>query len=245
MLDLKLNYAGEWYTYALLPLIQSAGGDLIDRSDYQNTSGYLNGLETVAVLKTVQHWISDGLVDPNIDDAAFVSRRVALAFGGHWNYPQYYQHLGDNLLLLPLPDFGQGPRTGQGSWCWAITANSHHAEAAAKFLTFLLQSEEIIAMTQANGAIPATQSAIARSARYRSKGPLRLFVEQLNRGYAVPRPRTPAYPVITAEFQKAIERIRSGGDVQAILDRASRAIDREIEDNQGYPWVERGRNVEM
>ena len=245
VLDLKLNYAGEWYTYALLPLIQSGGGDLIDRSDYLNTSGYLNGLETVSALNTIQDWISDGLVDPNIDDAAFVSHRVALALGGHWNYPQYHEHLGDNLLLLPLPDFGQGPRTGQGSWCWAITANSPYTEAAAKFLAFLLQPEEIIAMTQANGAVPATRSAIARSARYRSKGPLRLFVEQLNRGYAVPRPRTPAYPVITAEFQKAVERIRSGGNVQAILDRASQVINREIEDNQGYSWVDHVHNDEM
>lgn len=100
-------------------------------------------------------------------------------------------------------------------------------------------------MTEANGAIPATQSAIARSARYRTDRPLRLFVEQLNGGYAVPRPRTPAYPVITAEFQKAIDRIRSGGDVQATLDRASRVIDKEIEDNLGYPRTDTGRNDAM
>src|SRR5256884_2553903 len=37
-LDLKLNYGqGEWYTYAFSPIIQSAGGDLIDRRQHQLT----------------------------------------------------------------------------------------------------------------------------------------------------------------------------------------------------------------
>ncbi len=92
-------------------------------------------------------------------------------------------------------------------------------------------------MTGANGAVPATRSAIARSPRYRPSGPLYLFVRQLEGGYAVPRPRTPAYPVITAEFQKAFDRIRSGSEVQVTLTRAARVIDQEIEDNHDYPWV--------
>jgi len=48
--------------------------------------------------------------------------------------------------------------------------------------------------------------------------------------------------VITAEFQKAFDRIRSGGDVQSALDRAARVIDNEIEDNRGYPLI--GRALE-
>ncbi len=240
VLDLKLNYAGEWYTYAFSPLIQSAGGDLINRRDYLTADHLLNGADAVSAMSTLQSWIRAGRVDANIDDAAFINGRVALAFGGHWNYPQYHDVLGDNLLLLPLPDFGHGPKTGQGSWAWAITAGSRNAEAAAEFVAYLLTDKEILAMTKANSAIPATYSAISLSPRYRTGGPLNLFVRQLDGGYAVPRPRTPAYPVITAAFQKAFDRIRSGTEVQAALDRAVRTIDDEIEDNQGYPLVGRG-----
>jgi len=237
VLDLKLNYAGEWYTYALSPLIQSAGGDLVDRGSHRGAEGFLNGPAAVGALSTIQSWITDGRVDPNIDGAAFVTRRVALALGGHWNYPQYSEALGDDLLLLPLPDFGQGPRTGQGSWSWAVTASSRQPDAAVQFLSFLLEPGQVLAVTEANGAVPATGTAIARSPLYGPGGPLRLFVVQLSEGVAVPRPRTPAYPVITAEFQKAFDRIRSGADVQAVLDRASWTIDAEIEDNRYYPWV--------
>jgi multiple sugar transport system substrate-binding protein len=237
VLDLKLNYAGEWYTYAFSPLIESAGGDLIDRHGSGRAGGVLNGPHTLSAMRRIQHWITSGLVDPNIDGAAFTSRRVAIALGGHWNYAAYHEHLGDDLLLLPLPDLGRGVKTGQGSWNWAVTAGSTHPREAARFLEFLLQPDEVLDMTRANGAVPATRSAIARSADYGENGPLRLFVNQLEGGYAVPRPRTPAYPVITAEFQKAFDRIRSGGDVQSALDEAARVIDNEIADNQGYPWL--------
>jgi len=138
VLDLKLNYAGEWYTYAFSPLIQSAGGDLIRREGREHAGSVLNGEPTLGALRTLQQWIASGRVDPNLDGDAFPSRRVALALGGHWNYPGYRQRLGEELLLLPLPDFGRGVKTGQGSWNWAVTAGSVHPEAAARFLAFLL-----------------------------------------------------------------------------------------------------------
>jgi multiple sugar transport system substrate-binding protein len=235
VLDLKLNYAGEWFTYAFSPLLQSAGGDLIDRSAYQSAEGALNGPRSVAAMSALQDWFSGGYVDPNLDDAAFVSGRVALSWAGHWEYARYAAALGDDLLLLPLPDFGQGSRTGQGSWVWGITKGSEHPQAAARWLEFLLQPAEVLAMATANGAVPATQAAVDRSALYRKDGPLRLFTHQLRGGLSVPRPQTPAYPVITSAFQQAFRDIRNGADVQTTLDAAVAIIDQDIRDNQGYP----------
>jgi len=245
VLDLKLNYAGEWYTYAFSPFIQSAGGDLIDRKTYMRASGALNSAASVSALTTLQSWIVRGYVDPNIDDAAFVSGRVALALGGHWNYSAYAAALGERLVLLPLPDFGHGAKTGQGSWNWGITGHCAAPQAAATFLEFLLTPDEVLAMAEASGAVPGTRQAVARSSRYHKGGPLRLFVEQLVGGHAVPRPRTPAYPLLTSLFQQAFDRIRSGGDVRPVLDRAAAEIDDEIEDNKGYPWIEPVRRAKQ
>lgn len=237
VLDLKLNYGDEYFTYAFSPPIQSGGGDLIDRSDYQSADGVLNGPEAVGVMTRYQQWMERGLVDLNLDDAAFTAGRVALSWVGHWEYGRYRDAAGDDLLVLPLPDFGNGTRTGQGSWNWGITRDCDHPEAAVRFLEFLLSPEEILAMTQANGAVPAIRTAISRSELYGEDGPLRLFAVQLLEGYGVPRPRTPAYPIISSAFARAFHAVRNGADVQKTLDRAVRVIDRDIAENEGYPPV--------
>ncbi len=234
VLDLKLNQRGEWYTYAFSPPLQSAGGDLIERSLYRHARGVLNGPASVGAMKRIQHWIRAGWVDDNLDDSAFTAGRVALSWSGHWEYPRYQKAAGDDLVLLPLPDFGKGSRTAQGSWAWGVTSNCREVQAAMHFLEFLLRTDEVLAMANANGAVPGTRSAIARSPLYRPGAPLHLLVEQLD-SIAVPRPQTPAYPVITSAFQQAFEDIRNGGDVQGALDRAAEVIDRDIEENRGYP----------
>ncbi|MCF6290956.1 MAG: sugar ABC transporter substrate-binding protein [Desulfobacterales bacterium] len=233
VLDLRLDYRGEWFTYAFSPLLVSAGGDLIDRRGYQSADRVLNGDGSVFAMTRVQNWFNKKYVDPNIDAAAFTSGRVALSWCGHWEYPRYHQALGDDLVLLPLPDFGHGSRTSMGSWCWAIPRNGQHPDKAAEFLQFLLSTPEVLAMCAANGAVPATRSAVAASPLYRPEGPLHLFVQQLEKS-AVPRPRTPAYPMLTSAFQQLFQDIRHGGPVREALDRAVAIIDQDIVDNQGY-----------
>lgn len=50
-LDLKMNYgANEWYSYALAPLVQGFGGDLIDQSTYHKSSGTLDSPASAAAL---------------------------------------------------------------------------------------------------------------------------------------------------------------------------------------------------
>jgi multiple sugar transport system substrate-binding protein len=234
VLDLKLNYPDEWFSYGFSPILQSAGGDLIDRSDYQHSSGVLNGHQAVRAVGHVQRWLLDKRVDPNVDDAAFVAGRVALSWAGHWEFRRYHEAFGDDLVVVPLPDFGQGSRTGQGSWVWGVTSHAVTPARAVQMIEYLLQPAEILAMTRANGAVPATRTAIAGSTLYQQGGPLHLFVEQLSQGYAIPRPQTPAYPVISASFRQAFADIRHGMAVQQALDRAVAAIDQDIRDNNGY-----------
>jgi multiple sugar transport system substrate-binding protein len=105
------------------------------------------------------------------------------------------------------------------------------------FLEFLLQTDQVLAMANANGAVPGTRAAISRSELYGPGRPLRLFVEQLREGFAVPRPRSPAYPIISSAFERAFRRIRNGADVKKALDEAAAVIDQDIQDNQGYPDV--------
>jgi multiple sugar transport system substrate-binding protein len=91
-------------------------------------------------------------------------------------------------------------------------------------------------MCNANSAVPGTKSAVDRSTLFSENGPLSLFAEQLLTGVSIPRPKTPAYPAITTEFQKAFQQIRNNGDIQKALDEAATGIDQDIRDNHGYPF---------
>jgi multiple sugar transport system substrate-binding protein len=183
-------------------------------------------------------------VDPNTDDKAFVDGRVALSWVGHWQYNPYAEALGDELVVLPLPDFGAGTKSGLGSWAWGVGASSKNGAAAGKFLDYLLNDKNVAAMTDANAAPPGTTSVTATSALYKPGGPLELFSEQLAKTcgtnpptpscVATSRPITPAYPVISQQFSQAFLNAYKGADAQAELDKAAKAIDQDYEDNNGY-----------
>ena len=237
VIDLKTNYNGEWYAYGFSPAIQSAGGDLIERREYRSAEGVLDSPAAVAAMSRIQAWFKDGRVDPNLDDDAFVSGRVALSWVGHWEFARYHAAFGDDLAVMPLPDFGHGTRSGQGSWNFGITTASEHPKAAARLLAYLLDPPQVLKMCAANGAVPATLTAVARSPRYAPSGPLHLFADQLKTGVTVSRPVTPAYPIISSVFERAFRDIQDGAPVQATLSRAARVIDADIRANRGYPWL--------
>jgi len=236
-IDFKFNYgAGEWFTYGFSPIVQSFGGDLIDRSDYQSADGVLNGPEAVEAMEWFQSLFEQGyaISEPAGDDDFYGKKVAALSWVGHWMWTPHKEGLGDDLVLLPMPKLGDKAVTGMGSWNWGITSSCEHPDAAWKFLEYLIQPDQILRMTDANGAVPARKSAIAQSELYAESGPLNIFVQQLEGGVAVPRPVTPAYPVITSSFAQAVDNIVAGADVQAELDKAVEKIDQDIQDNQGY-----------
>jgi len=120
VLDLKLNYPDEWFTYAFSPFLQSAGADLIDRRHLRSAANRLNSDEAISAMRHLQKWLQKKWVDPNLDDNAFNSGRVALSLSGHWEYKRYVNKWKTDLILIPLPDFGKGSKSGQGSWLWSI-----------------------------------------------------------------------------------------------------------------------------
>ncbi len=152
-------------------------------------------------------------------------------------YAPYKEAAGDDLVILPLPDFGTGTKTGLGSWAWGMASTTEDPDAAWALIAYMMSQDVIGAITEANGAVPGTQSAIEASDLYGEGGELELFVQQLDRApdVAVPRPVTPAYPAITTQFRTVIDDIIQGADVQATLDGAVGSIDADIEANEGFP----------
>ena len=247
-------HSGEFYPYAYSPILQGFGGDLIDRSNYRSAKGVLDGPESVQAMTHFQQWFKKGWARTDalltetdgqhkvslirIDELTndnFVNGKMALSWFGHWQYPWYSRELGKDLLLLPMPDFGHGIKTAMGSWSLAMSGTCNDPLGAASFLNYLMSETELLRMTDANGAVPARRSVLAKSKLYRGRGPLNLYARQLNAGMAVPRPNTPAYGTISRVFSNAAAAIIAGADVQTELSRAADLIDRDIAENRGYP----------
>ncbi len=233
-IDFKPNYTGEWWPYAYSPLLQSWGGAMIDRSNFQTADEVLNGEKSVAFAQWFQKLFAEGYAERNpADDKAFEQGRVVLDYNGNWVVEKYAKAWGDDLVIMPSPDLGNGPVIGAASWQWGITSTCAHPEGAAEFINFLMQPKEIAAMSKATGLIPVTAAGAEESEKYKTGGPWRVFYNFSN-AYARVRPPTPAYPVISSSFEKALRDIKDGADVLDALDKAVDTIDQNIEDNEGY-----------
>ncbi|MCA9837359.1 MAG: extracellular solute-binding protein [Trueperaceae bacterium] len=237
-LDLGMAWTGEWYPYAFSPLLQSFGGDLIDRSSYATAEGFLNGEEAVAFGNWWQSLFDRGLVPGTSQDGAdrdtgFIDGKYALQWNGNWAALAALEAFGDELLFLPAPDFGNGSTIGAASWQFGVSANSEHADGANAFIEFALQDKYLAAFTEGIGLIPATASAAAMTENYSEGGPLEVFFE-LSEAQALIRPPTPGYVVMALVFEKALADIANGADVQDTLDAAVDEINADIENNSGY-----------
>lgn len=233
-IDFKINYGqGEWYTYGFSPIVQSFGGDLINRETLV-AEGTLNGEKSVKALQWFQSMFEKGYANPtqaSDDDFTGADKISALSFVGHWMTVPHLESLGDDLVLIPMPKFGDKVVTGLGSWAWAISSQTKNPEAAWKVLEYFTSNENIEATSIATGAVPSRKSVLAKREEFQEGGLLYIFREQLEGGYALERPTTPAYPIITSEFAEAVQNIVKGSNVQEQLDKAAANIDRDIKDN--------------
>lgn len=234
-LGLHNKPSGEFFSYAYAPILQGFGGDLIDRATYRSAKDVLDGPRSVTAMTHFQHWVQNGwarAATARFDD--FDKGKAALSWSGNWAYQRYAKALGRDLVALPLPDFGQGIKTGMGSWAWGMSSTCREPAGAWAFLAHLLSVKEIVAMTSASGGIPARRTAMVRSPLYGPRGPLHFYVMQLETG-GVPRPATPAYDTISKAFGEAVARIAAGADVQTELSKAAAVIDQDIAAHRGYP----------
>lgn len=80
-------------------------------------------------------------------DAPFHGDKTAsLSWIGNWGVAPGKEGLGEDVVILPMPDFGEGPVTALGSWCWTIARDAEDSEAAAPRLEARLSPETIQGM---------------------------------------------------------------------------------------------------
>jgi multiple sugar transport system substrate-binding protein len=225
----------EWWTYGYSPFLESFGGDLIDRNTYKSADGVLNG---DAALKWA-HWFR-GLVTGGYSPqksgsdafADFVNGNSAMVWSGIWNSANLSK-LGADGVVMPPPDFGNGPKIGGGSWEWAVSSTCAQKSAAMDYLKFSLNKKYLADMVEKQNNVPATEEAAAMVPGWQPGGAKRFYLDESAK-FAMLRPPTPGYPFLTTTFAKAAQDIIAGGDPKKILDQAVADIDADLKSNNYY-----------
>ncbi len=237
-LDLGTAWTGEWFPYGFSPLLQSFGGDLIDRSSYTTAEGALNGDAAIAWGEWWQSLFANGYAPGTSQsgadrDSGFVDRRYGMSWNGVWAATPALEKFGDDLVFLPAPDLGTGSKIGGASWQWAVSSTCDTPEAGDAWINFILDPARVAAISDAQTTIPASDAARALTTKFVEGGPLAIFYD-LSKAQAVIRPPTPAYATIAKVFEKAAADIANGADVAATLDAAVDEIDADLAANDNY-----------
>ncbi len=218
-------------------MFKSAGTGAIDQTTWKAT-GVLDSPANIAFAEKLQKWSKNGWVVPATagDNQFFNSdKAAALAWCGHWLYPAVEQALGEDLVVLPLPNFGNGTVSPNGSWVWSIAKEAKNKEGAAQLLEFMMNDMAFYSDLNEMNVFPATKKFLSIAEVYKDPAKLGIAMEQAAKT-ASSRPKHPAYPIITQSFAKAYDDILNGGVNPAkALAEAAAAIDEDIADNDGYP----------
>ena len=226
-IDMSVWDTAEWWPYAYAPLLQSFGGDLIDRKTYGTAEGFLNSDKAVEWGTWFRSLFTSNYASqtPAKDGQDFLQGKVPLVYTGGWKVLKVQETFGaDDVLILPPVDFGAGAHVGGGSWQWGVSSSSKNAAAANKYL---------VQYSDAIGTFPSIESATPKTKYYGEGKPLEPVYE-IGKKYALLRPATPGYKVISSIFDKAARDIVSGSDVKSTLDQAVKDINADIKSNDGY-----------
>ena len=124
-LDIATSFTGEWWPYAYSPFLQSFGGDLINRDGYKTRRGRAerarrpsSGRSGSAVWSPTKYVPLKSGADPAKD---FMNGKTAILYNGSWTAVDTRKKFGKDILFLPPPDLGTGPKIGGGSWQWGIS----------------------------------------------------------------------------------------------------------------------------
>lgn len=223
----KYGYAqGGTYFWAPAPIFYAMGGAFIDEG-MTTASGYINGPGSVAAFTMLKQLYDDGCLSPNLmgggipTDAGHAEGKYAMIIDGPWMVDIYRSNYPDfevNFALIPSGPDGKTSSVVGGEDV-VIFNNSEHADAAMKWVAYLLSSEAQKTMAEV-GVMPVLSSLQGDPAL---PAQFNIFMEQLQTAQArVPHPN---WPQMDEAANQAYQRILRGDQgVQEALDQAAEEI---------------------
>ncbi len=138
-----------------------------------------------SALDWLEQWHRKGYIDDNADRTAFVSGRTVFSIAGNRAYFHYLSALGDDLVVYPLPDFGNNYTTAYDGWSWAISKTADDVRGAVRFLEYLLSPQEVLNMAGSTGAIPGLVTTRSESEYFSDHGAMASLFDQAQSGKVI------------------------------------------------------------
>lgn len=218
---------GEGLPYVLEQFWISNGTDLVS-ADGSRAEGYINSPEGIEAAEFLNSLIQNGYANIDPIQKEFHNERAATMLGGSWEVATLendYPDLNWGVTYFPVADNGGILTSPTGDWAASVTKNTQDLEAAKEVMRFLFSEENVATYAQAISKPPTRKSSYDVLTEY-NEYPRSLFKEQLmETGH--PRPRTPSYSVLSAEFSEALLNIFTGVDAKEALDAAAAATDKD------------------
>ncbi|MGL5722252.1 MAG: ABC transporter substrate-binding protein [Brevinema sp.] len=230
-LDMHLNEWTEWLTYGLLPFVQSADPQNkgIVSPDGLQVRGYLNSPAVKEALRFIQRLVREDLTTLTPATGAFRNGNAGMLLFGVWeleNFRKNFTNLSWDYMAYPRHPKGRihGPT---GSWVWAVTKNSKNPEAAAKLILWMTSASASTEFAAAMGMPPVHTTSFEALPQFAPGGSNEIVMSQLVE-YGSPRPKTPVYPILSYQFQSAIQAVALGEDVDKVVEDMTAKVEREL-----------------
>lgn len=223
---------GEATIYYYAPFIWANGGDLVSE-DGLTVSGIFDSDTNVETMKYFKGLVDKGYMSSVPIENLFESGRAAFKFDGAWEVNTVYTSYPDiELGVAPyiVGDNWDGSRyTPTGSWAYAASSSTKNIEGATELVKWMSGPESGLDLYEKTKSLPSTYSAYEKISDFKEDENYKALYEQL-RDYGHPRPKTPAYPQLSASFQQALENIAiSGMDADKELKKSTERINDKLE----------------
>ncbi|NLS40485.1 sugar ABC transporter substrate-binding protein [Bacillus subtilis] len=220
-IDMQLQSKDEMLTYALLPFVWSAGGDILSENG-EKADGVFNQKPTVEAMTFIQTMLKEGYTTRTPVKQAFETEKYPMKMSGVWTITDLKTNFSNvDYGVMPYP---VSPKTKKlvspsGSWQFAMTQASENKEWAAKLVDWMTNKDSNIELSRSIAALPVRYSS-EKVLTKEFSDEMNVFMQQLKQtGHA--RPVTPAYPQVTRAFQQTIDDISfydQNQDIQKVLD---------------------------
>ncbi|MFF4396411.1 ABC transporter substrate-binding protein [Streptomyces sp. NPDC001480] len=225
-------YIGNDLHAVINPMIWSAGADTLDDKNQiaYHTDGVVEGIKKMRKLFTSGHLLLGAPTD-YWDPSALNQGLCAIQFCGMWAMPQFQQALGDDWGIFPFPKVTDNGKQSvyNGGWSMFVNAKGKNVDAAKEYVKWLWIDQKKYQEDWATSYgfhIPPRKSIAATATKLKSGNAaegVKLFNEF---GHFDNIGWTQA--MITALEDVFADSVRKGGDPEAALDKADKAVGREL-----------------